>query len=147
MTYPNHNNHGRSPRPNPPGVDSHSGLSYAEQGTITLPLLTVTFPTPFEPPGLSLNFTSTHPNSTFTSLDTVPNNYQNPYPTQSRSTPVPYQQPYCTWSWPLLDCFHLFQLLCEDSSNQQKRRLHALLHVILRTMAIGRMYLSQSKVL
>ena len=80
MSYPNHNNHGRSSRQGPPSVDSHSGSLYAEQGTISLLPLTVTFPTPFDPPGLSLRFTSTHPNSTFTSLDTVPNHYQNPYP-------------------------------------------------------------------
>ena len=65
MSYPNHNNHGRSSRPSPPGVGSHSGSSYAEQGRTTLPPLTVTFPTSFDPPGLSLNFSSTHLNSTF----------------------------------------------------------------------------------
>src|SRR5258707_92732 len=98
MSYPNYHNHGRSPRQNPPGADSHSGSLYSEQGRTTLPPLTIAFPTSSDPPGLSsLNFNPTHLNSTFTSLDTASNNnYQNPCPTQNRSTPVPYQPPYCT---------------------------------------------------
>ena len=55
MSYPNHNNYERSSRQSPPSVDSHSGSLYAEQGTISLLPLTVTFPTPFDPPGLSLS--------------------------------------------------------------------------------------------
>ena len=80
MSYPTHNNHGRPSRLTPPGINPHSGSLYAGQGRTTLPSLTVTSPTSFGPPGMSLKFTSKHLNLTFTSLDTVPNDYHNLYP-------------------------------------------------------------------
>ena len=68
----NYYNHGRSSRSSPPGVDPHSGLSYPDQGRrTTLPPLTIAFLTS-DSPGLSLYSTSTHLNSTFTSLAQCP---------------------------------------------------------------------------
>ncbi|KAI9449406.1 homeobox-domain-containing protein [Lactarius psammicola] len=72
MSHHNYNNHGRSSRPSHTGGDSHSG-SFLEQGRTILPPLTIAFPTSDSP---------------------VPGNYSSPYPTQQRSTPVPYEQPY-----------------------------------------------------
>jgi|SRR6266850_2634266 len=99
----NYNSHGRPLRQSPTS-DSHSGQSHSDPGRTTLPPLTIAFPIS-DPPGLSLNFTSTtYPNLAFSSPDTVHNNYLYPYPTQQRSTtPASSQQHYCTWPWPLVN--------------------------------------------
>ncbi|KAH9978982.1 hypothetical protein BGW80DRAFT_709062 [Lactifluus volemus] len=73
MSHPNYNSLGGSQRNGPPVGDSHSGSSFSEQGRTTLPPLTIAFPT---------------------SDSSVSGNYSIPYPTQQRSTPVPYEQPY-----------------------------------------------------
>ena len=56
-------------------------------------------PTSFDPPGMSLKFTSKHLNLTFTSLDTVPNDYHNPYPrSQSDSSYADHAPHYGQWN-------------------------------------------------
>ena len=98
MSY---NNHARPSRLTPPSIDPHSGSSYAGQGRATLPSLTVTFPTAFDHPGTSLKFTSNHLNLTFTSLNTVPNDYcdQNPYPQSHSDSSYADQAPhYGQWN-------------------------------------------------
>ena len=96
MSHHNYPNHGRF-RQSPTGGDS--GSSYSEQGRTILPPLTIAFPTS-NSPGSLFNDAAAHPhlNSTlFASFDTVSNtgNYPSTYPTAQRSTPVPYEQPYC----------------------------------------------------
>ncbi|KAI0268801.1 hypothetical protein BC834DRAFT_653852 [Gloeopeniophorella convolvens] len=71
----NYDSHARSLRPNPTGGDPHSGSSFSEQGRTTLPPLTIAFPTSDSP---------------------VSGNYPSHYPSQQRSTPVPYDPHYYT---------------------------------------------------
>src|SRR5258707_13053475 len=96
MSHHNYPNHGRF-RQSPTSGDSHSGSSYTEQGRTTLPPLTIAFPTS-DSPGSLFNDAAAPPHlysTLLASLDTVSNNYPN-YPIAQRSTPVPYEQPYCT---------------------------------------------------
>ncbi|SRR6266702_93950 len=131
MSHHNYNNHGRSSRPSHPGGDSHSG-SFLEQGRTILPPLTIAFPTS-DSPGSFFNVTSTHVNSTLASLDTVSGNYPSQYPTQQRSTPVPYGQPYCACfdrRWTSLTVLTLHAKTHLPSSNP---KLGTLRVVIIRT--------------
>ena len=91
-----YDNRGRSSRPSSPGVNSDSGSksSRTEPGRKTSFPLSIAFP---DPPGFLLDSTLTDLCSNFTTLGIVPKNNQTPHPTESRATPVPYQQPssYC----------------------------------------------------